>query len=181
MAPEVTAPPKISLPTFVRTKEQVHNLIKEILSIEDFLYKARVRQTGTKMSLPQTTAELDQFAEANQRNVLNHAHRLELAKFLRAVYKKAPVVSVYFAVGNDQQFINGVVQWFRTQIHAQTLFHLSPHTKLGAGCIVRIRHKTYDFSLKKRFDDKMSVLQNTLKGEANYSDNSTPQIIDRVI
>jgi len=160
--PEVKSLPKLVLPEFVRTKAQVHNLIKEILSIEDFLYKARVRETGSKMNLPKTTAELDKFAEANQRNVLNHVHRLELAKFLRAIYRKSPVISLYFSVGENEQFIDGVVKWFRTQIHAQTLFHLSSHTKVGAGCVVRIRHKTYDFSLKKRFDDNIAVLQDAL-------------------
>lgn len=153
---------QLVLPAFVKTKEDVHNLIKEILSIEDFLYKAQVRESGSKMSLPKTTPKLDKFAEANGRNVLNHAHRLELAKFLRAVYKKAPVVSLYFTLVQNPAFVEGVVTWFRTQIHAQTLFHLSSHTKVGAGCIVRIRHKTYDFSLKKRFDDKIDVLKAAL-------------------
>lgn len=161
MAPNTS---KLVLPSFIKTKEDIHEMIKEILNIEDFLYKAQVRESGSKMSLPKTTSELDKFAEANQRNILNHAHRMELAKFLRAVYKKSPVVSLYFTVGNDAQFIEGIVQWFRTQIHAQTLFHLSSHSKVGAGCIIRIKHKTYDFSLKKRFDGTVGVLQNALSG-----------------
>lgn len=169
MEPETRAS-QFVLPEFVRTKEQVHELIKEILMIEDFLYKARVRQAGTKMTLPKTTPELDKFAEANKRNVLNHAHRLELAKFLRAVYKKAPVISLYFTLGENQKFMDGIVTWFRTQIHAQALFHLSSHTRVGAGCIVRIKHKTYDFSLKKRFDDKLDVLQSSLNPQVQATE-----------
>jgi hypothetical protein len=160
---------KLTLPVFIKTKEDVHNLIKEILLIEDFLYKAQVRESGTKMMLPKTTPELDKFAEANRRNVLNHTQRMELAKFLRAVYKKSPVVSVYFTLGQNPAFVEGVVSWFRTQIHAQTLFHLSSHTKVGAGCIVRIKHKTYDFSLKKRFDDNINVLKTAFTPQAPAS------------
>ncbi len=157
-----TPPSLLVLPNFIQTKDQVLALIKELLALEDFLYRARVRQSGTKMSLPPTTKELDKFATANKRNILNHIHRLELAKFLRKVAQQAPVVVVYSA-GHDNRLIEAVVTWFRSHIHAQTLFQLSVYSKVGGGCMVRIKHKTYDFSLRSRFDKAVPDLHQALQ------------------
>ncbi len=151
------------LPLFVRTKTQVRELIQEILGIEDFLYKAQVRETGAKMSLPKTTPDLDKLAEANKMNVLNHQQRMELAKYLRSVYIQAPVINVYFSVSENPRFIEGVLSWFRKEVSPVALIELNSHSKVGAGCIIRIKHKTYDFSLKKRFDDNYHVLQEALR------------------
>jgi len=163
VVPAVTQQQNYVLPLFVRTKEQVRDLIQEILGIEDFLYKAQVRQTGAKMSLPKTTPELDKLAEANKMNVLNHQQRMELAKFLRRIYKEAPIVSIYFSVSENTRFIDGIITWFRKEVSPIALVHLSSHSKVGAGCIIRVKHKTYDFSLKKRFDDNYHVLQEALR------------------
>lgn len=139
----------LKLPPFIQSKDQVHELIKEVLMIEDFLYKGRVRESGSKMSLPKTTAELDSFAQANNRNVLQHAQRRELAEFLRNVYKNAPEVAVQFE-RPDKQLLEGVVEWFRNNIHAQTLIRSTYNPRVGVGCYLRIKHKTYDLTLKSR-------------------------------
>ncbi len=159
-----TKPPeRLVLPSFIQTKDQVTALIRELLALEDFLYKARVRQSGSKMSLPPTTKDLDRFATANKRNILNNTHRLELAKFLRKIAQRAPVVTVYYSAGQDNRLVEGVINWFRTQIHAQTLFQLNAHAKVGGGCLIRIKHKTYDFSLRGRFDKAMPQLHQALE------------------
>lgn len=139
----------LKLPPFVNSKEQVQDLIKEIMNIENFLYKGRVRESGSKMSLPKTTSELDAFAQANNRNVLQHAQRRELAEFLRNVYKNAPEIAVQFEHA-EKQLVEGVVEWFRANIHAQTLVRVSQNPRVGAGCYLRIKHKTYDLTLRSR-------------------------------
>lgn len=161
---EEPAPPKfLVLPDFIHSKEQVHALVKEILLIQDFLSKSQVRTPGTKMSLPKTTADLDRFAEANKRNVLNHTQRNEMAHFLRSVYNLAPVVNVYFAIDENPKFVEGIIHWFRSNVHAQTLFQTHAHAKVGPGCVVRLKHKTYDFTLRNRFNKAQSVLQEALQ------------------
>lgn len=175
--PEPEPPKLLVLPSFIQTKEQVHRTLSEILQIEDFLNKAQNREAGSKLSLPKTTADLDKFAEANKRNVLNHAHRMELAKFLRDVYKIAPVIGLVVPVRVDAKMTDSIVTWFRTNIHAQALVQTTVQNKLYGGAIVRIKHKTYDLSLASRFDKADSTLRENLAirapepattGRANY-------------
>ncbi len=151
------------LPVFVRTREEVKGLIQEILGIEDFLNKAKVRQAGMKMSLPRTTPLLDKVAEANKMNILNNQQRMELAHFLRDVYRQGPQCMVQLSMSENSKLADGVLDWFRKEVDPKTLMYLSSNAKLGGGCIVRIKHRSYDFSLKKRFDDAYPVLQKALR------------------
>lgn len=162
MSDKSEPPVLLVLPSFIQTREQVYALMSEILQIEDFLYKAQVRESGTKMSLPKTTPDLDKFASANKRNILNHNHRVELAKFLRGVYKLAPAVSVTVALDPHSSLIDGIIEWFRSHVHAQTLVQVNQQASVGPGCIVRIKHKTYDMSLKRSFDNATHVLSEAL-------------------
>jgi hypothetical protein len=163
MAEEPNPPQFLVLPNFIHSKEQVLELVKEILRIQEFLNQTEKRTPGTKMNLPRTTADLDKFAEANKRNVLNHTQRREMAHFLRSVYNLAPVVNIYFAIDENPKFVEGVINWFRSNVHAQTLFQTHAHAKVGPGCVVRLKHKTYDFSFRKRFDQAQSVLEEALQ------------------
>jgi hypothetical protein len=162
MADNSETPVFLVLPTFVRSSDDVRTLMGEILHIEEFLYKAQVRETGAKMSLPRTTAILDKFAEANKRNVINHKHRIELAKFLRGVYKLAPVITLTTGTKNNKQIVDGVIEWFRSHVHAQTLVRTNIKNDLGPGCFIRIKHKSYNFLLNERFDKSAPVLMESL-------------------
>lgn len=162
MAEDQNPPQFLVLPNFIHSKEQVIELVKEILRIQEFLNQTEKRTPGTKMNLPRTTADLDKFAEANKRNVLNHTQRREMAHFLRSVYNLAPVVNIYFAIDENPKFVEGIIHWFRSNVHAQTLFQTHAHAKVGPGCVVRLKHKTYDFTLHNRFNKAQSVLQEAL-------------------
>lgn len=166
---EPSAPPFLVLPSFIHSKEQVHSLVKEILRIQEFLNKSQVRTPGTKIDLPKTTADLDRFAEANKRNVLNHTQRMEMAQFLRKVYNLAPVINVYFAIDENPKFVEGIITWFRSNVHAQALFQTHAHAKVGPGCVVRLKHKTYDFTMRKRFTDAEAVLRQALQASSEQS------------
>lgn len=169
------APAQFMLPAFVRTREQIHTLIKEILLIEDFLRKAQVRTPGSKMDLPKTTADLDRLADANKMNVLNHDQRRALAHYLRDVYRQAPQINIAFTQSESPRFVDGVIDWFRKEVNPTTLAYLTPHAKIGAGAVIRIKHKTYDFSFKKRFDDNYQVLQEELRAGAQVPMTTTMQ------
>lgn len=160
--PEQDPPSLLVLPSFIQTKEQVHQMLSEILQVEKFLNEAQNRTAGSKLSLPKTTADLDRFAEANKRNVLHHGYRIELARFLREVYKRAPVISVFVPAGADKKVSEAIVGWFRSNVHAQTLIQLSPQNKLYGGTVIRIKHKTYDLSLATRFDGADKILRESL-------------------
>ncbi len=160
--PETNPPILLVLPEYIQTKLQVLKLVSEILQIEEFLSKAKYRQAGTKLELPKTTSLLDKFAEANQRNVLNHTQRTEMAHFLREVYKRAPVVSVVIPLSTDKAITEAIIKWFRQNIHAQTLVQTSSLNSLVGGAIIRIKHKTYDLSLAKRFDNSLGILKDNL-------------------
>lgn len=159
-------PPKLLvLPSFLATKGEVHKMLTELLQIEKFLDEAKMRQPGTKLSLPQTTADLDKFADANGRNVLNHDHRGEMARFLRAVYKYAPEIAVMVSPNAEKQLIDKIIEWFRQNVHAQTLISRSDQARLNGGAIIRIKHKSYDFSLNSRLAIADSVLASGLSGQ----------------
>ncbi len=165
--PEQEPPKLLVLPSFIQSRLQVHQTLSEILQIEKFLSEAQTREPGSKISLPKTTADLDKFAEANKRNVLNHSHRMELASFLRDVYKLAPVVGVMLQPHADKSIGEGIVEWFRSNVHAQTLIQVSVQNKLYGGAVIRIKHKTYDASLASRFKKADTVLQGALNNHTS--------------
>lgn len=174
--PENLPPELLVLPEFIQTKKQVLQLLSEILSIEDFLNKAQHREAGTKLALPKTTADLDKFAEANKRNVLNHVQRNELAHFLKEIYKRAPVIGMVLPIQTDKAVINGVILWFRSNVHAQILVQISVHNRLVGGAILRIRHKTYNFSLAGRFENATNVLKESLNN-INTQTVNKPEVV----
>lgn len=160
------SPPKLlTLPNYIKTRFQVHQTLSEILQIEKFLSEAQNRTPGAKMTLPKTTSELDRFAEANKRNVINHGHRIELARFLREVYKRAPVVGVVLPINADDKLPEAVVAWFRSNVHAQTLIQTTALAQLQGGAIIRIKHKTYDASLLSRFANSDEALWQAIAGK----------------
>lgn len=161
--PDSESPKRLVLPEDIQSKQQVIKLISEILRIEEFLSKAKNRQAGTKLELPKTTSILDKFAEANQRNVLNHNQRTEMAHFLREIYKRAPEVSLVLQLGADKAILNAIIKWFRENIHAQTLVQTSSLNSLVGGAIIRIKHKTYDLSLAKLFNENNHLLSDLIK------------------
>lgn len=148
---ESKPPELLVLPSFIQSKGQVYQLLSEILQIEKFLSEAQKRKPGTKMTLPKTTADLDKFAEANQRNILHHGQRIQLARFLRLVYQHAPVVGLMMPRQVDRAITENVVMWFRSNIHAQALISASINNRLYGGILLRIKHKTYNFSLEPLF------------------------------
>lgn len=164
-------PKRLVLPENIQSKQQVIKLISEILRIEEFLSRAKNRQAGTKLELPKTTSILDKFAEANQRNVLNHNQRTEMAHFLREVYKRAPEVSLVLQLGADKAILNAIIKWFRENIHAQTLVKVSFLSSLAGGAIVRIKHRTYDLSLAKQFGNFQDILK------AEFAENNSSQLV----
>lgn len=167
-------PPKLLvLPSFIVSKSEVHRLLSELLQIEDFLYKAGNRQPGSKLSLPKTTEDLDKFAEANKRNVLNHGQRIEMARFLRAVYKYAPEVSVILPTGANPNILDNITKWFRQNIHAQTLLVRSTQNRLSGGAIIRIKHKSYDFSLNAKFASYDNLLIRELSNQPKQTQGTS--------
>ncbi len=163
--PDEQPPKLLVLPSFIQSRLQVHQTLSEILQIEKFLSEVQSRTTGTKLSLPKTTSDLDKFADANKRNVINHGHRIELAQFLREVYKRAPVVGVVMPVNTDIKIAESIVTWFRTNVHAQTLIQTSVQTRLFGGAVIRLKHKTYDASLANKFTQADSMLKQALSNK----------------
>lgn len=177
-------PKLLILPSFIRTRFQVHQTLSEILQIEKFLSEAQNRSAGSKMALPKTTSDLDRFAEANKRNVINHGHRIELARFLREIYKRAPVVGVVLPKNISDKIPESIVAWFRSNVHAQTLIQISTSVTLQGGAIIRIKHKTYDASLINRFNSfdetlKQALTFNKLDLLENSYPTDTPQTQSR--
>lgn len=172
--PNAEPPILLVLPEFIQTKLQVLKMVSELLQVEEFLKEAKHRQPGAKLILPNTTALLDKFADANKRNVLNHNQRTEMAHFLREVYKRAPVISLVLPLRADKAIVEAIIKWFRQNVHAQTLVQTSNHASIIGGTIVRIKHKTYDLSLAKKFDSSLSVLRSSLFAADTKQNNIQP-------
>ena len=169
-------PELLVLPSFIVSKGQVYQLLGEILQIEKFLSEVQNRAPGTKMTLPKTTVDLDKFAESNKRNVLHHGQRIQLARFLRQVYQHAPDIGVMMPGHVDKAILEGITLWFRSNVHAQALMTASINNRLYGGILLRIRHKTYNFSLEPRFLKADNILRESIINERSvvidYSPNA---------
>jgi hypothetical protein len=161
MVPEPSVSSKskaMLLPLTVIGPGDLGRLKRELDLIDDFLRQAAIRKTGEPMKLPPTTAVLDDLATTNECNLLQEADRKQLAGFLLATQKAAPVMHISFAADPSESFMVKIMKWFRENIHPQTLVQVGLQPNIAAGCILRTPNKQFDFSLRKNFGEKRDLL-----------------------
>jgi hypothetical protein len=164
MAPsERGAVKRLELPTIVFGPVEIHRLRRELETVEDFIGQASIREPGKQSRLPKTTRTLEALAGNNNLNLLLPTDRKKLTQFLKAIEDKAPVIHMSFASDPSATFTAKIVAWLRTNVHPYALLQLGLQPTIAAGCIMRTPNKTFDFSLRHRFDDQRGLLTSALE------------------
>lgn len=79
----------------------------------------------------------------------------QLQTGLRFVRDKAPVAHILLSASPTKVLKRELVEWFRTQLHAQCLITFAMRSDIGGGFVLRIGSKQYDFSYRQRLlEDK---------------------------
>jgi hypothetical protein len=154
----------IALPSLVISPGDVLRLKRELEALNDYLYQANLRQGGeAQVKLPKTSRPMDEFAAANKLNLLEDETRAAAMRTLDAIYARAPVVHMSFAVEPSSAFRQKLVIWWRQHIHPAVLLEVGLQPTIAIGTVLRTPSKQYDFSLRERFKAKKSVLMELIE------------------
>jgi hypothetical protein len=168
MAPKAqeAAPVKrLELPILIFGPTEVRRLQRELEGLEDYLSQSHIREPGKQEALPKTSRLLDGLAGNNNKNLLVPEDRQKLAKFLKDLMQKAPVIHISLAADPSSAFTAKLVAWLRTSVHPYALLQLGLQPSIAAGCILRTNNKTFDFSLRHRFDEQRGLLVKSIGGK----------------
>lgn len=156
--------PGLSLPLLVVSPGDVARLGRELESLDDYLHQAELRSRDKAAAkLPRTSRMLDDFASANQLNLLQAADRQRAQAFLQQTLQTAPVLVMSFASDPSSAFTGKVIAWLRQNIDARLLLKIGLQPSIAAGCTLRTANNYYDFSLRQYFAGQRPLLVEKLK------------------
>jgi len=155
-------PAKGLLPTLVVSPADVIDLRRELGGLDEFMRQAALRRSGQALALPKVGHLLGELATVNNLNLLKQTDRKDLIQFLSDLKGSAPVVHMSFAADPSSAFMSKIINWFRNNVHPQVLVQIGLQPSIGAGCMLRTRNKSFDFSLRKRFLDNRQLLLDKL-------------------
>lgn len=154
----------LRLPLSVATKVDVGRLMRELQQVDNFLKEATIRTPGTPVKLPKTSRLLDEAISINKINLLHEEDRKRLIDFIANVRSEAPVMHISFSADPSPAFTLKLITRLRAEIHPLVLLQLGLQPNIGAGSVLRTTNKYFDFSLRKRLEQKADVLAGVLKG-----------------
>ena len=154
----------LKLPTSLLNKGDVMRLMRELNALNDFFVGASVRQPGTAMQVPKTTATLNQLAELNKANLVDETTRKSLYTALGMLLNQAPNVHISFASEPSPKTLEPILIWLRNNVHPQLLLEVGLQPSIAAGCIVRTPNKIFDFSLRSYLDKQTQYLAALVTG-----------------
>lgn len=157
MAPK---PINFRLPPTISGPSDVSQLARELESLENYLYQAKLRTD--EIRLPKTSRAFQDVATLNKLNMLDQAHRKTLAAFLKVLQEKAPVLHISFSVEPSSAFTAKILTWLRANISPFMLVRIGKQPTIGGGCVVRTTNKQFDFSFRQYMDAKRGVLVEAL-------------------
>lgn len=166
MAPKQDAPTDVylSLPLSVATKMDVGRLMRELQQVDNFLNEAAIRTPGTPVKMPKTSRLLDETIAVNKINLLHEEDRNRLIGFIANVRAKAPIMHISFSADPSPAFTQKLITRLRSEIHPLVLLQLGLQPNIGAGSVLRTTNMYFDFSLRKRLEQKGDVLAGVLRG-----------------
>jgi hypothetical protein len=160
---------KLELPIAIVSPTDVARLSRELENLDEFFRQSAIRQGGELQSAPRYSRLLDEVVVANNLNLLQESDRQTLIESFKVLAKTAPVMHVSFSVDPPGPYVQKIVFWFRQNIRGDVLVRVGLQPNIGAGCVVRTTNKSFDFSLKKFFDNKhdffMKKLHEVVKPE----------------
>lgn len=143
------------LPPTIVTRVDVSRLMTDFERVDEEMISARIR--GQEANA-QPSAPLQAFIDANQLSLDNDAERTRLIAELRSLKDKVPVIHITFASQADDESLNQMMQWFRTDVHPQVVIATSVQPALIAGIALRTPNHIHDMSLNGVLHEKHDVL-----------------------
>lgn len=154
----------LSLPISVATKVDVGRLMRELQQVDNFLREATIRTPGTPIKMPKTSRLLDEMVAINKINLLHEEDRSRLIDFMTSVRAKAPIMHISFSADPSPAFTQKLITRLRAEIHPLVLLQLGLQPNIGAGSVLRTTNMYFDFSLRKRLEQKGDILAGILSG-----------------
>jgi hypothetical protein len=144
----------LTLPKDVVSPTDVARLTRELENLDEYFRQSAIREGGEAQAAPRYSRLLDSVVVANELNLLQKDHRASLLDSLRHLSAHAPVMHISFSVDPPGPYVQKIVTWLRENIQGVILVRVGLQPNIGAGCVVRTTNKSFDFSLRRFFDNK---------------------------
>lgn len=177
------------LPVSIISPTDIARLKRELEQVEGYFQQVKIREGGQQQAvMPRLSKLMDQLAVENKLNLLLDEHRSYVLKSLEVLQSTAPVLHISFSVDPPGSYVQKIVYWMRSNIHAQVLVTVGLQPNIGAGCIVRTTNRIFDFSLREYFNAKRDffiekmheAIADQAVVTASNSDASTNQAVTNV-
>ena len=152
------------LPLGVTSRAEIGRLQRELRRLDEFFVDAAKRQPGASIVPPRVTRMLDELARGNKINLLEAKGRQDLTDILVKLLKQAPSLNISFAAEPSPKALETILDWFRSNIHPQTLLSVGLQPTIAAGCVLRTSNRIFDFSLSARFKQQEEYLAKLIDG-----------------
>jgi len=160
MALEATSR-SLKLPLSLTGPVDVAHLGRELELIDSSYQQAELRHT--KLADPATSPLLAELLELNQLSLVQSADRALASQFLVWLTKTAPDVHISFASNPSANFTKKLLTWLRTNISPFLLVSVGLEPAIAAGCVIRTTNKSFDLSLRQRFQDSRHLIVEALR------------------
>jgi len=155
-----TAP--YTLPSALITRADLARLVREVETVDNELeaQKARNHTTGKQDAhLPTLSQGLRDFVELNKVDLADDQARMLLKEQMKVMKDKAPIIHMTFAVEADPKSLTQLMEYIRAELHPQALLQVGLQPALIGGVYMRTPNHVHDFSLRARFAQSRSVIQ----------------------
>jgi len=152
----------LKLNSSMNSLTDVNRLINELENIEDFFLKMKAKSSLSQVDVPKSSPTLEELAKLNSLNLMKSEDREKINLFLHFLRTKSPTIHLSFGSSPDDQFLNKITDWFRTQVNPYLLISIGLQPTIGAGFKIRTTNKYYDFSLHKYLTANKQTLVETL-------------------
>lgn len=145
---------QLTLPPSVVSRSDVSRLIREVEQLINQFVASDVKvRVGEKVeSAYRTSNQLRELVDMNKLNLDNSTAREGLLFLLRGLKKHAPIVNITLASQVDNNDLEKLIKWFRSEIHKQTILVIGLQPNLIGGMYIRTPNHVYDYSLRTQLE-----------------------------
>lgn len=154
-----------TIPPSVVSRIDLSRLVSEVERVDGELTAEAVRageKTVTSSGVGVSSALTD-FLSQNNLSLNDSTARSSLIKQLRLLKNKAPVIHMTFASTADQESLQELVAWVRSEVHQQAVISVGLQPDLVAGVYVRTPNHVHDLTLKAKLEGQRELLLKELE------------------
>jgi F0F1-type ATP synthase delta subunit len=167
----------LTIPSEIISPTDIARLLRETENLDEFFRQAAIRQGRAPQSTPRYSRLLDTIVVANELNLLQSDDRQKLLASMKELVAHAPIMHISFSVDPPGAYVQKIVDWLRSNIDGRILVRVGLQPSIGAGCVVRTTNKSFDFSLRRFFDNKKEFfaqkLHEVVSADAGHSVTGT--------